>query len=176
MAHFWRNAQNPSARHEVLQQIEQLLDVRVEVFRARNGAPAFRLQFRPFEFDVQRVHETVHQPAKCGDGCQLDDLGIVEVPGEFRKRVIVITRLVPVHQFGPADDRLLALIEKRAIGIVVSAQGIELLLGPTCRSPNQAIVLDSIFALVQCRDFVHRQRPDAGIELATQTVFLQNSL
>jgi len=71
------------------------------------------------------------------------------MPGEIFVCFIVITRLVPINQFSPVDNRLLAFIKKRTFEIALTAQGIELFLGPTCRSPNQAIVLYSIFARVQ---------------------------
>ena len=144
----------------------------MEVLPARNGAPAPPLELGPLELDVQRVHETVHQAAKGGDRRQLDDLGAVEVPGELRERLVVVARLVPGDELGPSDDRLLAFIEERALEIAVAAEGIELLLGPAGRSPDQAIVLDSVPALVERRDLDHRQRPGPGIELAAEAVLL----
>ena len=83
----------------------------MEVFAARDSAPAARLKLRPFEFDVQRVHESVHQPTERCDRRQFDDLGAVEVLGELRVVVVVVARLVPCDKLGPADDCLLPLAE-----------------------------------------------------------------
>jgi len=93
----------------------------VEVFPARNGAPSSRLKLRPFELDVQRIHETVHQPSKGCDRRELDDLGVVEVLGKLRECVVVIAGLVPRDELGPSDDRLLAFTEKRTLEIAVAA-------------------------------------------------------
>ena len=134
---------------EVLQQIEHVFNVCVQIFRTCFGSPAFCLQLRSFEFYVQRVQEAVHQAAECRDCRQFDYLRVVEVPGEFLVCLVVITRFVPIYQFSPVDNGLLAFIKKRALEIIITAQGIELFLGPACSSPNQAIVLNSIFARVQ---------------------------
>jgi len=83
----------------------------VQVLRARNSAPSSRLKLRPFELDVQRIHETIHQAAKSCNGRQLDDLGVVEVPRQLRECSVVIARLVPRDEFGPSDDGLLAITE-----------------------------------------------------------------
>ena len=83
----------------------------MEVFPACNGAPSSRLKLRPFELDVQRVHEPVHQASKRCDRRQLDDLRAVEVLGKLRVCVVVIASLVPRYELGPSDDRLLALTE-----------------------------------------------------------------
>lgn len=148
----------------------------MQVFPARAGPPSSRLKLRPFELDLQRVHETVHQASKGGDRRQLNDLRAVEVLGKLRERVVIITSLVPRHELGPSDDRLLAFTEKRAFEIAVGTEGIELLLGPACRSPNQAIVPYSIPALVEGRDFDHGQRTGPGVELAAKAVLLEHGL
>jgi hypothetical protein len=98
---------------------------------------------------VQRVQEAVHQAAECSDCRQLDYLRVVKVPGELLICLVVITRFVPIYQFSPVNNGLLALIKKRTLEILITAQGIELFLGPACSSPNQAIVLYSISARVQ---------------------------
>jgi hypothetical protein len=58
------------------------------------------------------------------------------VLGKLRKRVVVMASLVPRYELGPSDDRLLALIKKRTFEITVGTEGIELLLGPACCSPD----------------------------------------
>lgn len=148
----------------------------MKVFPVRGGAAAPGLEFRPFEFDVQRVHETIHQAPESGDRRQFDDSGAVEMLGELRKCVIVIAGLVPGNELGPSDDRFLALPEERAFRVAVPAENVKLLFGPACRSPDQAIVLDSVPALVQRRDLDHRQRAGPGVDLAAETVFLQHRL
>lgn len=157
-------------------EVHQLLDVRVKIFPARDGTSAASLNLGTFQLDLQRVHEAVHQAAKRCDGREFHDLGAVEVFGELRVCGVVIARLIPRHELGPADDRFLALAEKRAFEIAVAAERIELLLGPACGSPDQAIVLDSVPALVQRRDFDHRQRTGPGVELAAKAVLLEHRL
>jgi hypothetical protein len=83
----------------------------VQIFSARSRAPSPRLQFRPFEFDMQRVHEPVHQAAKGGNRRQLDDLGVVKMFGKLCECIVVIARLVPRYELGPSNDRLLPLAE-----------------------------------------------------------------
>jgi hypothetical protein len=84
--------------------------------------------------------------------------------------------LVPRYELGPSDDRLLALTKKRIFEITVGAERIELLFGPACCSPDQAIVLYSIPALVEGRDFDHCQRARLGVELAAKAILLEHGL
>lgn len=148
----------------------------MEVFPARNGTPSPRLELRPFELDVQRVHEAVHQAAKGSDRRQLDDLGAVEVLGEPRERIIVETSFVPRYKLSPSDDRLLTFTEKRTFEVAIDAERIELLLGPASGSPDQAIVLYSVLTRVERRDLDHRQRTGLGVELAAKAVLLEHRL
>ena len=159
-----------------LHEIHELLYISMQVFPARGGAATPGLEFRPFEFDVQRVHETIHQAPEGGDRRQFDDSGAVEMLGELRVCVVVVAGLVPGNELGPPDDRFLALPEERTFPVAVPAEDVELLFGPACRSPDQAIVLDSVTALVQRRDLDHRQRAGPGVDLAAEPVFLQHRL
>ncbi|UCF75307.1 MAG: hypothetical protein JSU71_13890 [Betaproteobacteria bacterium] len=115
-------------------------------------------------------------PRKAANGRQLDDLRAIEVLGQLRERLVVIAGLVPRDELGPFDHGLLALTEKRTLEIAVGTQSVELLLGPSCRSPNQAIVLYSVAALVERRDFDHCQRTGPRVELAAKTVLLEHGL
>ena len=95
---------------------------------------------------------------------------------KLRECIVVIAGLVPCYELGPSDNYFFTFIEKRTFEIAVGAEYIELLLGPTCRSPDQAIVFYSILALVERRDFDHCQRTGPGVELASEAVLLEYGL
>ncbi len=134
--------------HHSLHQGEQLLDVCMKMFRFCDGPSALCLQFGTFELNMQRIDEPVHQPAKRRHRRQFDDLRAVKVPRKLRVRVPVITRLVMSDQFSPPNDCLFTSIEQRTVGIVIAAECIELFFSPARRSPDRAIMFDSVTALV----------------------------
>jgi hypothetical protein len=148
----------------------------MQVFPARFGAASSRLQLRTFELDVQRVHEAVHQAAESRNRRELDDFSRIEILRQLPKGLLVVASVVPRDQLGPPDDGFLTVSKKRTLQVVVSGQRVELLFGPSCCSPNQAIVLYSVSTLVQSRHFDHRQRPGPRVELAAQAVLLEHGL
>lgn len=120
----------------------------MKMFRFCDSPPAFRLQFGTFELNMQRIDESVHQAAKCRHCRQFDDLRAVKIPGKLRVRVPVITGLVMSDQFSPPNDCLFTCIEQRTLEIVIAAECIELFFSPARRSPDRAIMFDSVTALV----------------------------
>ncbi len=101
---------------------------------------------------------------------------MIEVPGKLSKRGVVMSRLIPSNELGPPDYCLFPIAQKRAIKIAVPAKRIELLFRPACRSPDQAIVLDSILAFIECGHLDHCESASLCIKLASETILLQNGL
>jgi hypothetical protein len=163
-------------RSHASNELHKLLDVRMEVGSARADPSSSRLGFSAFELDLQRVHEPVHEPTKGGNGGQLHDLGSIEVLREPVECGVVISRFVACDQLRPSNHRLLAIAEQRAFHVIIAAQDIQLFFRPSCRSPDQAIVLDSVFAFVDCRNLDHRKRARARVQLAAESILLQYRL
>ena len=97
---------------KTLNQVYQLLDVRMQIFPARTGSAASCLKVWSFKLDLQRVHKTIHQPPKGSDCCKFYDFGTIEVPGKQGEGFIVVASFVPRYQFGPPDNGFLTLTEK----------------------------------------------------------------
>ena len=95
---------------------------------------------------------------------------------KLHERSIVIACFIPCNKLGPSDDCLLSLAEQGAFKIVVPANSIQLFFCPTCCSPDQAIVLDSIFALVKSRDLDHCESTSLRVKLTAEAIFLKNGL
>ena len=68
--------------------------------------------------------------------------------GQLHERSFVVTCFIQRHKLGPSDYCLFSLAKQGTFKIAVRTKHIELLFRPTRRSPDQAIVLDSVLALI----------------------------
>ena len=104
---------------KTLNQVYQLLDVRMQIFPTRAGSTASCLKVWSFKLDLQRVHKPIHQPPKGSDCCKFYDFGTIEVPAKLGEGFIVVASFVPRYQFGPPDNGFLTLTEKRTVEKIV---------------------------------------------------------
>ena len=105
----------------------------------------------PLEVDVQRLAQPVRVVPHAAEHRQLDDLLLGEMRPHRRERVVVVARRHPRDGLGPADRRLLPVVEIGRGHVVVALRGLDLRLRQPDLLSERHIVRHAIGALVERR-------------------------